>query len=465
LGVGQEVRAVSSVSTFALDGLKKDFKGEIVTPGDPAYDTRRRVWNGMIDRRPAAIARASGVADVAAAVNFARDSGALLAIRGGGHSAAGHGTCDGGLVLDLSLMKGVRVDPKRRTAWVQGGALWREVDRETQLHGLATVGGTVSDTGVAGLTLGGGLGWLMSQYGLTCDNLLSAEVVTAGGEAVRASQDENSDLFWALRGGGGNFGVVTGFEFKLHPVKQALFGLVVHPQSKAREVLKFYGEFAPGVPDDLSVFPGLLSLPDGTPVVALICGYFGDPAKGEKLLAPLRKFGQPIADTVGPVTYTHVQTGLEGGVPPGLNRYWKSSFTRQVNEKLIDALLGACLPLPTPLSAVFFFHVHGAASKVKQTDTAYPHRGQMWDMDFIGQWTDADKAKSPEYIAWVRRTFDAMKPFAPSEVYVNHLAEDEGDRVKGAYGANYDRLVQAKNRFDPKNMFRVNHNIRPTARG
>jgi FAD/FMN-containing dehydrogenase len=393
-------------------------------------------------------------------VNFARDGNHLLAVRSGGHSAAGHGTCDGGVVIDLSPMKGVRVDTKRQVAWAQTGALWGELDRETQAHGLATVGGTVSDTGIGGLTLGGGLGWLMSLHGLTCDNVVSAEVVTASGKTLRATKNENADLFWALRGGGGNFGVVTAFEYQLHPVSTALAGLLVHPVTSARDVLRFYRDFVATCPDELVAFAGIMTSPDGMPILALPVAYFGDVAQGQRAIEPLRKFGPPVADTIGIMPYTQLQTTFDPALPPGIGRYWKSAFIKKLSDGFIDTFIKAAIPLPSPRSVAILFHVHGAAARRKPEATAYSHRGAMWDLDFIAQWTDEEKAQSASLTEWVRRGFDSMQPYA-ADVYVNHLGPDDGDRVKSAYGANFDRLAQIKAIYDPGNLFKVNHNIKP----
>lgn len=455
----QQKSPTVTTNGHGLDALRAGFHGQLIEPGGEGYEQRRRVWNAQIDRKPALIARCAGVADVIAAVNYARDHKMLLAVRGGGHNIGGLGTCDGGVLVDLSPMKGMRVDAKARTAWAQGGVIWGELDRETAVHGLATPGGTVSDTGIGGLTLGGGLGWLMNLYGTTCDNLLSADVVTADGKAVRASATENPDLFWALRGGGGNFGVVTGFEYRLHPVSTALAGMLLHPISKAREALRFYRDFLADCPDELSVHAGMLSLPDGTPVVAFIVGYFGDQARGEKLIAPLRKFGPPIADTIAVVPYVALQRALEAGLPPGIGRYWKSGYTKSLSDGFLDTLLASTLPLPNPMSIVLLFHFHGVAARVKPDATAYSHRTPLWDWDIISQWTDP--ADAQKLTKWVRDAFNKVAPHGAADVYMNHLAADDGDRVKAAYGSNYDRLAQVKAKYDPHNLFRVNHNIKP----
>lgn len=449
----------SNLSEKEIRALAAVIKGRVLTPGNPDYEKRRRVWNGMIDRRPGIIVQPASTDDIVATVNTARGFGTLLAIRGGGHSAAGHGTCDGGILLDLSSMKQISVDPDKRIASAQGGALWGELDEKTHAHGLATVGGTVSDTGIGGLTLGGGLGWLMGRHGLTCDNLISADVVNASGKRVVASEYENVDLFWALRGGGGNFGVVTEFRYRLHEVTNVLGGLLIHPIDRAREMLKFYREAAAGMPDELMVFPGLMTAPDGTPVAALIVGYMGDPARGEKHIAPLRKFGPPVADTIAPLPYVQHQKSLEASVPYGISRYWKSTYVKKLSDGFIDALLANVLPLPSPMCAVLLFHLHGAATRVQPTETAYSLRAEQWDLDIIAQWTDP--ADSSRLIPWVRNAFDAVMPHASSGVYLNHLGDDDGDRVESALGVSHWRLAQIKLKYDPENLFRVNHNIKP----
>src|SRR5262245_51091470 len=376
-----------NLGTADIDGLRSALRGELIGSDHAGYDTARRVWNGNVDRRPALIVRATGAADVQQAVNFARTHRLALALRGGGHSAPGYGTNDGGLVLDLSPMKGIRVDPGARTVRAEGGVLWRELDHETQAFGLATTGGTVSNTGIAGLTLGGGLGWLMGKHGLTVDNLISADVVTADGQLRKASATDNPDLFWALRGGGGNFGVVTSFEYRLHPVSTVLGGLVLYPLAQAREVLRFYRDFCRTLPDEAEAYSGLLTSPDGVPVAAMILGYNGPIEEGTKVLAPARAFGKPVADLVGPMPYAARQTMLDqGNAEHGLHRYWRSAFTEEIPDHLIDALVEAAAAFSSPLSAFIFFYMHGAATRVAPTANAFAARRSKWDFDAIGQW-------------------------------------------------------------------------------
>lgn len=446
----------------ALTALRASFGGELTTPDDAGYEAARRVWNGNVDRRPALVARCRGVADVQAALAYARESGVPLSVRGGGHSAPGYGTNDGGLVLDLSPMKGIRVDPVARTARAEGGVLWRELDRETQAFGLATTGGTVSNTGIAGLTLGGGLGWLMGKHGLTIDNLLSADVVTADGTFRTVDATHEPDLFWALRGGGGNFGIVTSFEYRLHPVTQVLGGLVAHPLPAAGDVLRFYREFCSTLPDEAEAYCGLLTHPEaGIPILALVLGYNGPIEEGERVLRPAREFGQPLADLVAPMPYGARQTMLdEPNAVNGLHRYWRSAFTEQLDDGLFDAMVDAAANFSSPLSALLFFYVHGAATRVPAGDTAFAARRPQWDFDTVGQWADGDE--SDRHIAWVRQVWDTFEPHLRGDAYINHInVDDAPEKVRASYGANHDRLRELKGRYDPTNLFRLNPNIAP----
>jgi FAD/FMN-containing dehydrogenase len=450
------------VNGEAVAGLRGAFRGELIGAKDPGYENARRVWNGNVDRRPALVARCTGVADVQHAVNFARHHGLLVSLRGGGHSAPGYGTNDAGLVIDLSPMKGIRVDPETRTARAEGGVLWREFDSETQAFGLATTGGTVSSTGIAGLTLGGGLGWLMGKHGLTVDNLISADVVTADGQFCTVSAEREPDLFWALRGGGGNFGVVTSFEYRLHPVREALGGLVVYPLDQAGDVTRFYRDFCPTLPDEAEAYLGLLTEPEaGMPVVAMILGYNGPIAEGETVLAPARQIGRPVADLVGPMPYAVRQTLLdEPNARDGLHRYWRSAFAEQLSDELIEIVVEAAATFTSPLSAMVLFYMHGAASRVPTANTAFSARRVQWDVDAIGQWSD--RAESDRHIAWLRATWDTMEPHLEDRGYINHIAEDDGpEKVRASYGSNHERLRQLKAKYDPTNLFRLNPNITP----
>jgi FAD/FMN-containing dehydrogenase len=446
---------------ITVQNFADSLRGRLVQPGEGDYDEARRVWNGMIDRRPALIARCAGVADVIAAVRFARTHELLVSVRGGGHNITGNAVCEGGLMIDLSPMKSVRVDPARRTARAEAGLTWGEYNRETQAFGLASTGGVVSTTGIAGLTLGGGLGWLMGKHGLSCDNLLSADLVTADGQFLTASAYQHPDLFWGLRGGGGNFGVVTSFEYQLHPVSPVLAGMVLHPMAKAREVLRFYRDYARNCPDALTAFAALMTSHEGDPVVAIVVGYIGDLAEGEALVAPVRKFGSPLADTIAPMSYVQLNQMFDAAFPyGGVQRYWKSSFLKQLGNDVLEILIDRAATMRSPMSMVGFFHVHGAATRVDPNETAFGLRSDQWDYDVISQWTDP--AESAGHIQWTREFWTAVEPFATGQVYVNHLDAEEGTRIRAAYSDNFGRLVALKNKYDPTNLFRLNQNIKPT---
>ena len=401
----------------------------------------------MIDRKPALIARCAGVSDVIEAVNFARDNHLLVSVRGGGHNITGYAVNDGGIVIDLSQMKGVRVDLGKSTARAEAGLTWGEYYHETQAFGLANTGGVVSTTGISGLSLGGGLGWLMGKHGLTCDCLLSADIVTADGKFLTASATENPDLFWGLRGGGGNFGIVTSFEFQLYPVgPTVLGGMVIYPMAQAKEVLRFYREFARNCPDALTAWASLMTSPDGDPVVAVLLNYMGDIAEGERLAAPMRSFGSPVADTIGPMSYCDLNSMIDGAFPYGeVQRYWKSSFLKELGDDVIDVLVDGASNMLSPMSLVGFFHVHGAAARVGADETAFGLREDQWDYDIISQWTDP--SETDKHIQWTRDFFNRVEPFTSGGVYVNHLDAEEADRIRGAYGSsNYERLLALKNK-------------------
>jgi FAD/FMN-containing dehydrogenase len=450
------------VAAAAVDALRASMRGPVLTAADPGYDAARRIWNAMIDKRPALIARCAGAADVLEAVRFAATLEVLVSVRGGGHNVAGTAICDGGLMIDLSPMRGIRVDPGARTAWAQPGLLWQEFDHETQAFGLATTGGVVGETGVAGLTLGGGVGWLVRKHGLSCDNLLAADVVTADGQLRRATPDEHADLFWALRGGGGNFGVVTAFQFRLHPVSTILGGLVIHPRRAARDVIRFHRDFVASAPEELTSYAALLTAPDGTPVVGLASCYCGDLQEGERILKPLREFGAPLIDDVKPMPYAAVQGLLGPSFPWGNRNYWKSSFLRRLPDEAIDALVEHADRGTSPLSAVAIEYYGGAASRIPAGATAFPHREAAYHVIVLGQW--ADRAEDPVHVGWARGCWQAVHPWSSGAVYMNALGDDEGAKaVRGAYGANYARLAALKARFDPKNLFRLNQNIAPAA--
>ncbi len=445
-----------------VEEFKASLRGDLLQPDDAGYDDSRIVWNGMIDRRPALIARCVGVADVIQAVNFARDNHLLVSVRGGGHNITGYAVNDGGIVIDLSQMKSVRIDLTKSTARAEAGLNWGEYNHETQAFGLASTGGVVTTTGISGLSLGGGLGWLMGKHGLTVDSLLSADIVTADGRFLTASPTENSDLFWGLRGGGGNYGVVTSFEYQLYPVGPiVLGGMVIYPMDQAKEVFRFYRDFAKSCPDALTAWAALMTSPEGDPIMAVLLNYMGDLEEGERLMEPMRKFGSPVADTVGPMSYCDLNSMLDGAFPYGeARRYWKSSFLKDLGDEVIDILVDGASSMLSPMSMVGFFHVHGAATRVGADETAFGLREDQWDYDIISQWTDPDETDM--HIKWTRDFFNRVEPFTSGGVYVNHLDVDEGGRIQGAYGDNYERLLTLKNKYDPTNLFRLNQNIKPT---
>jgi len=442
-----------------IDRFAAGLRGDLLRPGGAAYDAARRVWNGMIDRRPAMIARCAGAADVIASVRFGREHDMLVSVRGGGHNVAGNAVCDGGLMIDLSPMKSVRVNPARLTARADPGVLWGEFDRETQAFGLATTGGMISTTGIAGLTLGGGQGWLASKYGFAIDNLLSADIITADGDLLSASATDNEDLFWALRGAGHNFGVVTSFEYRLHRVGPVLGGMVIHPFARAGELLRFYRDFTAAPPDELTTSAGILTGPDGNLVAAVVVCFTGALQEGERVLAPLRRFGSAIGDTIAPCSYTAMQTLLDGAFPPGRLNYWRSSLTDRISDEAIGALVDFAARMPSPLSVIVINDYHGAYRRVGKTETAYYHRDLQYDVIILTNWTDG--TDSERNIGWTRSLYQALQPHMTGGVYVNDLDRDEGvERVKHAYGENYRRLVTLKAKFDPTNFFRMNQNIR-----
>jgi FAD/FMN-containing dehydrogenase len=447
-----------------LAGLE-GFKGALIRPEDDGYDDARRIHNGSIDRSPALIARCAGVADVVAAVGLARDRGLPLAVRGGGHNVAGLALVDDGLVVDLSRMKGIHVDPTARTVRAEGGVTWAELNRETQVHGLAVTGGVISTTGIAGLTLGGGLGWLMSKYGLSVDNLRSAQVVTADGKVLTASDDEHPDLYWGIRGGGGNFGVVTSFEFELHEVGPTITGgLVVHAFDDARDVLRFAREFAADLPDELMIVGALVHAPDGsgTKVSGVAVCHSGSEEQAQRDLAPLLGFGNPIDVQVGPMQYEIVNQMLDGAFPPGVLNHWKSTFLESLSDEAIDTLVERFAAAPSPMTNVALEHFHGAATRVPVDATACQHRTEGWNLLTTSIWTDPSETE--ENVAWTRDTLAAVTPYAANRRWIGYLDRDdlETDPAAAGYGPNYARLVQVKNTYDPTNLFRQNLNVKPT---
>jgi FAD/FMN-containing dehydrogenase len=446
-----------------LDALKPHFHGEILTPASAGYDAARRIWNGMIDRRPAAIARCTGPADVVAAVRFAASENVYPAVRAGGHNVAGLASVDDGLVIDVSPMKRIMVDPAARTATAETGLTWGEFDRETQAHGLATTGGLISLTGIAGLTLGGGVGWLMGRCGLTCDNTLAYDLVTADGASITASPDEHPDLFWALKGGGGNFGVVSSITYRLHAVGPVISGMLLHPLARARDVLAFYRNFVTaGLPDELIVYAAAITTPDSVPMIAIIPAWTGrDLDEGERVLAPLRAFGPPAADLVARMPYVAMQQMLDAAAPYGIRSYWKSHFLSALPDAAIDTFVRFAESCTSPRTIMVLEHGHGAVARVAPDATAFPMRGHAFDLVVLSLWEDAED--DARHIAWTRSLYEAMQPWSAALVYVNALSEDDAGRVREAYGANYPRLAEVKAKYDPDNRFRHNQNI--SARG
>ena len=451
--------APAAIHEAVVADFRNTLRGELLTPGDDGYDAARTIWNAMIDNRPALIARCRGAADVMAAVGFARDHGLSLSIKGGGHNVAGKAVCNDGLMIDLSLMKSIRVDPSARTARVEPGVTWGDLDQETHAFGLATPGGVVSSTGIAGLTLGGGQSWLTGKYGLTIDNLLAADVVLADGSLVRASADENPDLFWALRGAGANFGVVTSFEYRLHPVQTVIGGMVIHPFDRAREVLRFYREFSKNQPDELTTYAAILTGPDGNLVVALVVCYTGDLEEGERILAPLRHFGPPVADMIGQMPFPAQQALIGASFPDGRLNYWKSGLTDTISDQAIETIVEHAARVPSPFTATVFADCHGAYRRVANSETAYSHRHLQYDLVILSAWTDP--AETERNIRWTRDFFAALEPELSGGVYVNDLGDEGSERVRHAYGENYERLVALKTQYDPTNLFRLNQNIAP----
>lgn len=457
-----------ALASEIIDSFRSQLTGTVICETDPGYDEARTIWNAMIDRRPALIAKCMGTADVVSAVKFAREHNLLTSVRGGGHNIAGMALADNAMLIDLSPMKWVRVNPETKTAFVAPGATLRHVDHETQLYGLATSTGINSTTGIAGLTLGGGFGWLSRSYGLTIDNLVAAEVVTADGSVINVNEKENADLFWAIRGGSGNFGIVTSFQFKLHPVGPAvLAGLIVHPYKDAKKVFEHYRNFVSTAPDKATCWvvlrkaPPLPFLPaevHGKDVFVIAAIYAGDLKEGEKVLGPLRQFGNPIADVIGPVPFAAWQQAFDPLLTPGARNYWKSHNFTELSDGLIEILLEYSAKLPSPLSEIFIGQLGGAINRVAADATSYPHRNANFVMNVHTRWED--RSMDDHCIDWARKLFDQTAPYAMGSVYVNFISEGE-DRVEAAFGANFEQLGKIKQKYDPDNFFRVNQNIKP----
>jgi FAD/FMN-containing dehydrogenase len=458
---------VQTSDLIALDKLAEDFGGQLIRPDDAAYDEARKIYNGMIDGRPALIARPTGTADVMSAVSFARENEQLIGVRCGGHSVAGHSAHDGGVLLDLSLMKGVHIDRERGLARANGGVLWGEYDRETQAFGLHTPGGRVTTTGVGGFTTGGGYGWTSTKFGLTCDSLVEADVVTADGRLLTASETENEDLFWGIRGGSGNFGIVTSFQFRLHPLGPIILGgLLVFPLEKAEQAMAAYRELVADPPDELATAAVLLTAPPeefvpehlhGQIVLGFAISYAGDPDRGQKVVAPLKAVG-PAVDMVGPMPYRAFQTILDPMSPHGLRNYWRGLHVAELNDGLVETFLQHAPDGLFPTSFLILFQHGGAVSRVDEDATAFGHRDPTYMVHPIACWEQA--ADDQRHLDWVRGVTEAMQPFATGGVYLNFMADE--DRVQAGYGANkYQRLVELKRKYDPDNVFRFNQNITP----
>ena len=461
--------SIKRIPQDTIVALRGKLRGSVVLPGEDGYEAARSIWNAMVDRRPGLVVRCLGAADVVEAARLARDEKLLVAVRSGGHNIAGNAVCDGGLMIDLSLMRSVRVDRAAKRAWIEPGATLADVDKETQSFGLALPTEINSTTGIAGLTLGGGFGWITRKFGLTIDNLLSADVVTANGELLRASPAENSDLFWALRGGGGNFGIVTAFEFQLHELgQQVISGLVVHPFADAEAVLEQYRQALEGAPDELTCWavmrqaPPLPFLPPewhSKEVLVLAMCFCGDMEAGEKATAKLRSIGKPIADVVGPHPFTGWQQTFDPLLTPGARNYWKSHDFMELSDAAIGILIDAVRKLPGPECEIFVGHVGGAAGRVAVDATAFPQRSSHFVMNVHARWREPEMDQA--CIGWARQLFEAAKPHAAGTAYINFMPEDEIDRIEAAYGVNYRRLAEVKRQYDPQNLFRLNQNVKP----
>jgi FAD/FMN-containing dehydrogenase len=455
---------MTTVDETKVKALRDAVSGSVLLPVDDGYDDARRIHNGLIDRHPAAIVRCGNARDVSEAIRFARDAGLEICVRGGGHNVAGRAVVDGALMVDLAPMKGTHVDPAARTIRAEGGVVWGEFNAAAAEHGLAVTGGVVSSTGIAGLTLGGGIGWLMPKLGATIDNLLSVDIVTAEGEAIHASADVHPDLFWALRGGGGNFGVATSFEYRLHPLKQIVGGLIAFPLPAAGDLLRFVREYSRSAPDELMIAAGLVNAPDGSgfKLGAVLLCHCGTEEQANTDLKPLLEYGEPAMSQVGPMPYPAMNTLLDDGFPRGALNYWKSGFFGDLTDDVIDIATASFAEYPSNMGGMVFEHFHGAVTRVGVTDTPWPHRHDGFNLVMTAEWMDP--ALAEQCITWTRSTYAKLEPHTVGARYVNYLDDDDdASGVRAAYGPNYDRLVAVKRQYDPENVFRHNQNIPPTA--
>jgi FAD/FMN-containing dehydrogenase len=445
-----------------LDELAGRLSGRVLRPDDDGYDAARRVHNGLVDRAPAVIIRCRSAADAAAGVRFARAAGLEITVRGGGHNVAGRAVADGAVMIDLAEMKGIDIDSEARTVRAEGGLSWAELNDATAAHGLAVTGGAISTTGIAGLTLGGGLGWLMAKHGLAADNLLAVELVTAEGEVLDVTHASDPDLFWALAGGGGNFGIATTFTYRLHPVNLVTGGLIAHPIDAGPAMLRFYRDAVAGASDDLTVFAGLVHAPDGSgmKLAAMVVFHAGEPEQAQRDLQPFTTWGSPLVVQVGPMPYAVMNTLLDAGYPEGALNYWLSSFTRGLTDELIDTMAERFATVTSPMTVILLEHFHGAVTRIPVSETAVPHRAEGWNLVIPSVWMDP--AATDENVAWTRETHAALRPHLDERRWMNYLGDDQdANAVRAAYGPNYERLLAAKRRYDPGNVFHHNHNIDP----
>jgi len=447
------------VDKVTIEAFRRGFCGQVLLPEDTGYDSARRIWNASIDKHPGLIARCSEAADVVRAVKFSRANNLLVAVKSGGHNVAGRALCDDGIVIDLSATNRVSVDAELRAVRVQAGALLGDVDRETNAHGLVVPTGVVSKTGIAGLTLGGGTGWLARKYGLTCDNVVSCEVVTAEGDLVTANNEINADLFWGLRGGGGNFGIVTSFLYRAHPVSTVLGGVIAYTRDQAAALLRYYRDFMPAAPDELTAYAGLISMPDGTPAVGVMACYCDDLTEGERVLKPLRAFGSPVFDAIQPTSFPTMQKLVDEMSPDSTHNYWRSTFIRDFSDEVIDLIIEHGNRMESRLSRIVIQFFCGAAGIVAPADTAFAQRQAEYNVGIETQWTDA--AESEKHIGWTRTLSDALRPYSSNGYLLNFIGDEEPDTIRAAFGSNYARLVELKTKYDPTNFFSLNQNVAP----